>query len=314
LSRPKELWSEEFRPKNLSECVLPGRIQRQLESYVEDRNPPHLIFYGPAGSSKTTAAKCLASDIGAETLFFNASDETKKDDVMGLLVPFASSVSMRVTDSPKIIIADEAERLQAKAQDSIKGFLEQYAGNMRTVMTVNNFSMIIPPLKSRCVCIDFNPSKEDKKELFPKIYKRVKTILGLKGVEADGKVLVDTVGQFFPDFRKIINAVQSYSAVSGKIDEGILKEDSGQEIADAVWPLIKSKDFSGFRKTASESTWAFDDVVEALFTGLDRHVPKKHIPNVILALCDYSYKSSFVSNKNIALHAMAAELMAELAE
>jgi DNA polymerase III delta prime subunit len=306
----KNLWCEEFRPKTLSDCLIPPRILSALEGFAREGNPPHLVFHGPAGSGKTTAAKCLAADLGAESLFFNASDESKKDQVMAILAPFASTVSLgERKGAPKIAIADEAERLEPKAQDSLKGFLEQVSANCRLIMTANSFQMLIPPLRSRSVCFDFSPSREERGDLLERAHKRCAAILKRKGVRADKKALASLVVKLFPDFRRILNSLQSAAAAEGEISSSILDDHSSGSIAEALFPLVLEKDFTGARKAIGESLWGFQDVADALFSGLDQFFPKQLIPQAIVLICDYSHKNSFAANPRICALAMIAELM-----
>jgi DNA polymerase III delta prime subunit len=310
---PKILWSEEFRPKTLSECLIPDRIQSVISGHLQNQNVPHMIFYGQAGTSKTTVARCVANDLGSEVLFFNASDETKKSEILDLIVPFASSVSISGNSVPKIIIADEAERMDSKAQDSLKGFLERFSGNCRMIMTCNSFQMIIDPLKSRTECFNFNPDRTEKTELILKIFRRVLKILKKKGIsEIDKEVLVQHVKNLFPDIRKIVNSVESASFAFGKIDERICSVGKNSEIADVLFPVVLQKDFNSARKLLSESLWNSHDVIDSLFANMDEKIPAEKIPQIVLILAEYSYKISFVANHQICLLAMLAEIMGEL--
>jgi DNA polymerase III delta prime subunit len=310
---PKILWSEEFRPKTLSECIIPNRILSVISGQIQNQNIPHMIFHGQAGTSKTTVARCIGNDLGSEVLFFNASDETKKSEILDLIVPFASSVSMNGNHVPKIIIADEAERMDAKAQDSLKGFLEKFSGNCRMIMTCNSFQMMIGPLKSRTECFNFNPDRNEKTDLILKIFQRVLKILKMKGVsDINKEILIQHIKSLFPDIRKIINSVESASVAFGKIDDRICSVGKNSEISDVLFPFLFEKDFNGIRKLLSESLWASQDVIDSIFLNMDGNFPAEKIPQLILILSEYSYRISFVSNQQICLLAMFAEIMGEL--
>jgi DNA polymerase III delta prime subunit len=310
---PKVLWSEEFRPKTLPDCILPARISQALRGYVSQKSCPHLIFYGQAGTSKTTAARCLASDMGSEVLFFNASDETKKSEILDLVVPFAGSVSMgEDRDAPKVIIADEAERMDTKAQDSLKGFLEKFSGNCRMVMTVNSFQMIIPPLKSRAVPFCFNPEPSEKPGLVLQALRRSLSILRSKGVQKVSKEhLAQHVKALFPDMRKIVNSLETFVSSHGEVSEGILPTTQDSEISSVLLPLVHRKDFQAARKLVSETVWPAQDIIDALFGSLDS-MPSNKIPQMVLILADWSYKLQFSHNHQICLLAMLAEIMSEI--
>lgn len=301
------LWVELYRPRGVSELILPERIISVINNFIKTGDVPNMLFYGRAGTCKTTTAKAIINTIDAECLFINGSDETGKADVSNKVVPFATGMNLSDTAKQRVVIIDECDRLSAYSQDYLKAFIEEHSGNCRFIFTCNTPSKIIEPLKSRCLCFDFNVSGKEKPQLMTQLMARIINILNERGIQYEQKALIHLIYNLFPDYRKIINQLQSYITAYGKVDEGLLAV-SSNDIASEVYSVLKSKKFDEIRKWVVETEYDAQDIISALYAGLQEHVPAKSIPNSVLVLAEYDYKHAFVTNPQLNILACCLEI------
>jgi len=108
------LWVEKYRPKTVAECILPDRIKKVFQEYVDKNSIPNLMLTGSAGVGKTTVAMAMCEQIGLNHLFINSSEERGIDMLRTKIRGYASSLSL--TGGRKVIILDEADYLTPEAQ------------------------------------------------------------------------------------------------------------------------------------------------------------------------------------------------------
>ena len=302
------LWVEKYRPKTIDECVLPESIKKTFKDYIAQGQLPTFLLTGTAGVGKTTVAKALCNEIGAEYLFINGSDEGRSIDVLRTTIRgFASTVSL--TDSKKVVIIDEADGMNPQTiQPALRSFIEEFSANCRFIFTCNFKNRIIEPLQSRCAVVDFKIDSKDKKEMAGTFFKRTIEILKQEQIEYDMKVVAELVQKYFPDFRRVLNELQRYS-VSGKIDSGILVNVSKESFKELI-KNMKEKNFTEVRKWVaqnadSESSYIFRELYDTSIENLE----KASIPQLVLILADYQYKAAFVVDHEINLMAALTEIM-----
>jgi DNA polymerase III delta prime subunit len=215
------LWVEKYRPATIDECILPEGLKKTFKEYIATGELPTFLFSGTAGVGKTTVARALCNEVGADVLFINGSDEGRSIDMLRTTVKgFASTVSL--TDAKKVVILDEADYMNAQSvQPALRGFIEEFSNNCRFIFTCNFKNRIIEPLHSRCAVIEFKIDSKDKHEIAATFFKRAVQILKQEDIAFDPKVVAELITKHFPDYRRILNELQRYS-VSGKIDSGIL--------------------------------------------------------------------------------------------
>ena len=51
------LWVEKYRPQLLRDTILPSSLVDTLQSYLDSKELPNMLFTGTAGLGKTTIAK-----------------------------------------------------------------------------------------------------------------------------------------------------------------------------------------------------------------------------------------------------------------
>ena len=302
------LWVEKYRPQKIDDCVLPESLKDTFKQYISQGELPHFLLSGTAGVGKTTVAKALCNEIGAEYIMINGSEESGIDTLRTKIKGFASTVSL--TDSPKIVIIDEADYLQANStQPALRSFIEEFSANCRFIFTCNFKNRILEAIHSRCACIDFKIDTKDKQVLLATFFKRASQILKQENIEFDQKVVAELITKHFPDYRRVLNELQRYS-VSGKIDSGILVNMSEESFKDLI-KLLKDKDFTNVRKwvgknSDSDTVALFRELYDASVT----YMVAESIPQLVLILADYQYKAAFVADHELNIMAALTEVMA----
>ena len=310
MQRDDFLWVAKYRPTKISECVLPSDLQEPFSDFVDQGKLPNLIFAGGPGTGKTTAAMALCEETQTDYLMVNGSDEGRNiDTVRTTLNQFCSSVSM--TGNRKAIIMDAADYMNPDSvQPALRGFIEKFGNNVSFIFTCNYRSRIIEPIHSRCAVFDFIIPNNEKPKIAERYLDRCETILDDEGVIYDKKVLVELIMKYFPDFRRVINELQRY-ATSGKIDTGILSSINEINLNELVSGL-KGKKFSEVRKWANQNIdQDTTKIFRKFYDNLSGQLKPQSIPQAVLIIADYQYKSAFVADQEINLVACLTEIMVE---
>lgn len=301
------LWVEKYRPKTIEECILPEKIKNTFKEMVDSGECQNLLLSGGPGCGKTTVAKALCNELNSDFIVVNCSEDGNIDTLRTKIRSFASTVSFN--GGKKIVILDEFDYSNPQSmQPALRGFIEEFASNCRFILTCNYKSRIIEPLHSRCTNIDFKFSADDKMNMCGDFMDRIKDILKKEGIEYDLKIIGKLVLKYAPDFRRLLNELQRYS-VHGKIDAGILSE-SGDISVKELLKAMKEKDFAAVRK------WVLANInndpihiFRKIYDGLYESFVPSTIPQAIVVLADYQYKSAFVADQEINLTACIVQLM-----
>ena len=310
MQRDDFLWVEKYRPHKISDCVLPSDLQEPFSDFVDQGKVPNLILTGGPGTGKTTAAKALCDETKTDFLMVNGSDEGRSIDIVRTtLNQFCSSVSM--TGNRKAIIMDEADYMNADSvQPALRGFIEKFGNNVSFLFTCNYPNRIIDPIHSRCAVFDFSIPLNEKPKLAERYLFLCEEILGKEGIEFDRKVLIQLIMKHFPDFRRVLNELQRYSS-SGRIDTGILTSLEEVNVGELVSSL-KGKKFSEVRKwTNSNMDTDTARIFRKLYDSLSSHLKPQSVPQAVLIIADYQYKSAFVVDQEINLVACLTVIMVE---
>jgi DNA polymerase III delta prime subunit len=300
------LWTEAHRPKTIEECILPERLKKPFQEYVNSEKIPHLLLSGGAGVGKTTVAKAMCNQIGADYIMINGSDESGIDVFRTKIKDFASSMSF--TGGRKVIIIDEADYLNPNStQPALRNAMEEFASNCSFIFTCNFKNRIIDPLHSRCAVVDFTLKNDEKTKMAAQFFKRIQSILQSENVEYEDKVIAELIKKHFPDFRRILNELQRYSQF-GKIDVGILAQIGDVSIAE-ITKHLKNKDFGAIRKWVATADFDAATLYRKLYDSLYDVLQPQSIPQAVIILADYQYKQAFVADAEINTVACLTELM-----
>jgi DNA polymerase III delta prime subunit len=303
------LFVEKYRPKTIDDCVLPSALKKTFKDMAASGRIGNLLFSGTAGVGKTTIGKALCEEIGAEYIIINGSENGGIDTIRYQVRSFASTISL--TDSKKVIIIDESDGMSQDALKALRGSIEEFSSNCSFLFTCNYKAKIIEPIHSRCTCIDFTISKEDKQLMAATFFQRAVAILKNENIEFDPKVVAELVTKYFPDYRRTLNELQRYSA-SGKIDVGILVASSDSNL-DSLFKAMKEKNFTETRKWVGENSDIEPaELFSRIYEKSNELFEPQSLPQLVLILGDYDYKSAFVTDKQIITMCALTEIMSSL--
>lgn len=304
------LWVEAYRPKKIADCILPAELKESFQSFVDTGNVPNLILAGGPGVGKTTVAKAMLDELNSDYIVVNGSLSGNIDTLRNDIKQFASSVSF--SGGRKYVILDEADYLNAQStQPALRNFMEEFSKNCGFIMTCNFKNRIIAPLQSRCSVIDFKIPGKVKPQLAMEFMNRCTSILTEHSIKYDEKVVAQFIMKHFPDWRRVLNELQRYS-VSGNIDAGILANISDDSFKTLV-EFLKTKNFTEMRKWVAHNLDNEPSLFyRRIYDNATDYAEMKSIPQIVLTLADYQYKSAFVADQEINFVACMTELMAEV--
>ena len=308
------LWVESYRPKTIDECILPDDLKATFKEFVENGSLPNLLLAGGPGIGKTTVARALCEELNVDYILVNGSEDGNIDTLRTKIRNYASTVSFSASDDAelgKVIILDEADYLNPQStQPALRGFIEEFSGNCRFILTCNFKNRIIEPLHSRCSLVEFKIVKKDKPKLASGFYNRVLKILDNESVKYKEKVIQQLVMKHFPDWRRVLNELQRYS-IGGEIDEGLFT-DVGEINLGKLVSALKDKKFTEMRGWVNQNLDNDPNTLfRSIYDGLYDHMEPSSIPQAVVTIAEYSYKSAFVADQEINLVACLTELMVE---
>ena len=305
------LWVEKYRPQTIEDCILPTEVKTTFKSFVEQGEIPNLLLTGTAGVGKTTIAKALCKELGADFYVINGSDEGRfLDTVRNQAKTFASTVSLTSESRHKVLIIDEADNTTPDVQLLLRSSIEEFQKNCRFIFTCNFKNKIIEPLHSRTTVIDFNVRGKIKQTLAALFFERCRDILTREEVRFNDKVVAEVIQKYFPDFRRTLNELQRYGS-TGSIDTGILAT-LGDAKIDTLTEYLKNKKFNDVKKWVQQNLDSDPtSIMRKLYDSLSTLMEGPSIAAAVLIIAEYQYKSAFVVDQEINLLACLTQLMVE---
>lgn len=301
--REHSLWVEKYRPQTLADYVGNETVKETIQQYLETNDIPHLLFYGKAGTGKTTLAKLIVNTIKCDWMILNASDENNVDTVRTKVKNFASSVGFA---GFKVIILDEFDYMTPNAQAILRNLMETFSKHCRFILTCNYIEKIIDPIQSRCQSFAITPPT--KKDVAVQVAK----ILDTEGVRYDPKNIAEIITSYYPDIRRVINTCQLQS-VKGelKVDKQIMVE---SDFKTKLIELLKSKDdkrntFLNIRQSVADNKLNdYSEMYTMLYDKVDEYA-SGNTANVILTIADGVSKDALVVDKEIVFMATIIQIL-----
>ena len=203
-------WTEKYRPDNLDEILSHNNTISILKKYISSKYLPNILFYGHAGTGKTSTITAYAKELYGEmyntmVLEINASDERGIEVVRNKIKPFIMTKAgfFDNTFPFKLVILDEADSLTQDAQGMLRIVIEKYIQNARFCFICNYIKNINPAIISRCMMFKFAHLKKDDMQL--KILE-IADSNNIKISESGIDYLIKLSGG---DMRKLLNILQT---------------------------------------------------------------------------------------------------------
>jgi len=287
------LWVEKYRPRKLTEYVGNEHLKQKVSDYLQSGDVPHLLFFGKAGTGKTTLAKLIVNSISCDYIIINASDENNVDTVRNKVKGFASTIGFK---DMKVIILDEFDYMTPNAQAILRNLMETFSKHCRFILTCNYVEKVIDPIQSRCQTFQIvPPTKKD-------VAVQISQILGKEGIGFEPKDLVPIIDSSYPDIRKIINTCQLNST------KGKLKLDTtsviDSDIKSKVVEILKGSDakpnkWKNIRQAVADARIQdFTELYTFLYEKVDDY-GSGNTSNIILILSESQHKDALVVDKEI---------------
>ena len=298
-SSDNSLLVEKYRPSTLENYVGNENIKKSIAKYLDQNDIQNLIFYGPAGTGKTTLAKIIVANLDCDHLYINASDERGIETIRDKVQGFASVASFKPL---KVVILDEADFLTIQAQASLRNIIETFSRTTRFIMTCNFVERIIDPLQSRCHVLKIvPPTKKD-------VARHLAWVLDQEKIRYEMQDLVPLINQYYPDLRKCINTIQLSTIDNDlKLDQSILV--SSNYIDKVINELSNKANFKTVRQIIADANVDdFDELFKSLYTKASEYLPGKEGTASIL-INEHQYKSNFRIDKEINIMSLIQQII-----
>ncbi|MBI2543430.1 MAG: replication factor C small subunit [Candidatus Aenigmarchaeota archaeon] len=311
-----QIWAEKYRPAKLSDVINQTHAMERIKAFVKDKNIPHMLFAGPAGTGKTTTALAIAREVYGETwrqnvLELNASDERGIDVIRGKVKDFARMKSFG--ELPwKIIILDEADALTQEAQQALRRTMENYTNVTRFILLCNWSSKIIEPIQSRCAVFRFRILEDND------IKKYIQRIADGEKLKVDPKAADAVVYLSEGDLRKVANILQSSASIKEKITEDVVYDIASKakptDVKDMLEMTLKGK-FMDARKKLQELLLRQGLSGSDIITEIHRQIysldgmPEDRKIQLIEKCGEYEFRLSEGGNELIQLESLLAQFL-----
>lgn len=307
MSLVNKLFTERFRPKTLNDIVLPDRVLNLVKSGLEQ----NILLYSSPGLGKTSLSYVLCNEFSVPYIYINASRESSVEVIREHIVGWCSQPSLMPGEynNVKAVIIDEIEGFSQQSFLALRGTIEQFADEARFIATCNYIEKVPDPIRSRFTCIDLAPENaEEEKEMKVKYYNHTLKILNELGMKTDKEGIIRLADTHFPDLRSLVNSIESLY-ISGK------REFKASDIKEYNVSFIDLYNLM-LGKQDPEQTYIFvnanyekklDEVLISLGNDFIQYIREtkpeaiRKIPDILVKVADYQYRSKFTIDKMVNL-------------
>ena len=299
------LFTEKYRPKNLSDLILPDRVMNKFK----DGLTQNVLFAGSPGTGKTSTAKAIVQQFDMPYLYINASTDTSVDVIRTRITDFCSTMSILDDRSKyKVVILDEVDGVSDQFFKALRATMEQFASNSRFIATCNYVNKIPDPILSRFETINFDFDKEEESELTKKYIRRVYDICKAEEMTIEKDALVEFVRRNFPDLRSTLNKLQGYKT-QGTTNITITDVKKFNSVYKDVFELIfnETDPVKNYKYLVSEYSNRVDDILQTLGEEFIEYIQQeksgatKFIPQIAVTVAEHQAQRNLVIDQVITM-------------
>ena len=301
-------WYEKYRPDTLDDYVWTDEnAKRLLEKWIA--NPlefPHLLLPGSTGTGKTTLAKIIRrtlEDSGrARALYIpaniNGSVETIRSDIMNFC-------EIGGFDELKVVIMDEADKLSAGAEDTLRNVLDMFEADVRFIFTCNYLEKISKPVQGRFLIVPINTLDMDQ------FTDRLVDIAVSENVNMDSDAALERLQEIvdgnYPNMRKAITTLQA-STHEGELYDSVEAE---PEWAKALLGVLQNFSTTAVRELVARiPADSYEHAYRVLYQNSE--IFGDHEQEAIIVIADHLYRHSHAGLPDITLCSCLIELAKQL--
>ena len=300
MENTNSLLNEKYRPIKLEDHVGNKSLKDSIAKQLEQNDIQNYLFYGPAGTGKTTLAKLITKNLDCDALYINASDERGIETIRDKVSGFASVASFKPI---KVVILDEADFLTIQAQASLRNIIETFSRTTRFILTCNYIERVIDPLQSRCTTFKVVPPTRKQ------VAVHLAGICDSESISYEPTAIGKIVNKYYPDLRKMLNTIQA-SNIENKLilDDSLLVSTS--YLSAILTELKKDKPkFNTIRQIIADSNVDdFEEVFRFLYDKADEYLPGK-AGTVAILINEHQYKANFRIDKEINIMSLINNLI-----
>jgi replication factor C subunit 3/5 len=303
-------WIEKYRPKELSELISHQEILHTIGRMMDSNQLPHLLFYGPAGTGKTSTILACARKLNGPRyasmiLELNASVDNGIDVIREQVKGFASSRQL-FSSGTKLVILDECDNMTKAAQFALRRVIEKYTKNTRFCIICNYINKIIPALQSRCTRFRFGPLESTQ------IAGRLRSIASAENANLTPGGTDAIVKLSNGDMRKCLNIMQACHLAFAEISHENVYKCTGRPLPEdikSICHFLFNDTFAdavvNIRNIQMAKGLAIEDIVtEVTAIVLRASLPPPALCFLLPKLADIEHRLSAASNPRLELNAL----------